>query len=425
MKKCLSLARRGLSPTLPRQVGRTILSPPVRRIPWIYIGALGITRPTIFNLSLFLLMMLLVFCRAALAATNIYLGGSADEYDRNYSGSAMGCPYANNAGGATGITAVTAWLNGFLISTGSAETTVYVYWGNEDGVTNKTSWDHWADFGVCTQRQSLTTNVTLTQNTTYYYRFYASNAAGEDAWAFPPSGFVTYPAAAVNNASGATNVLDTSACLNGTLTSTGWVPTTVHVYWGTEDGTNNKASWSHTNDFGVQALGPLTTNVTGLSSGTLYYYRFYATNVDGEVWANSSKSFTTLIQPAVNNGWGAGPVSFTTATLSGNLTSGTLANVYIYWGGNTNNWANTNSLGNRANGVFWSGISGLSEGSVYYYRCYATNYCGGAWAADIVTFTTLVSFTAWNGGSADGYDKDLALSSVMAPAVKGTVFSIK
>ena len=46
-------------------------------------------------------------------------------------------------------------------------------------------------------------------------------------------------APAVDNANGASNVMSISAVLNGTLTSTGGVPTQVYVYWGETDGGND------------------------------------------------------------------------------------------------------------------------------------------------------------------------------------------
>jgi len=230
----------------------------------------------------------------------------------------------------------------------------------------------------------------------------------------------------VHNANGATNITDQSAWLNGFLVSTGMTATTVHVYWDTEDEGTNKTTWAYYTNFGVRAEGEaLTTNVTGLDPRTTYYYRFYATNENGEFWAEPAASFTTFSLPSVNNGWGAGPISFTTAGLSGNLTDGISADVYIYWG--TDNvgeegWAKTNSLGTLSEGAFHSPISGLSEGGVYYYRCYATNDYGEDWS-DVVTLTTLVSFAVWDGGNADGYDEvwNLATMAVLG----GSVFVIQ
>ena len=89
----------------------------------------------------------------------------------------------------------------------------------------------------------------------------------------------------------ATNVSSTSATLGGYLSWTGGSPATVSVYWGTSDGGMNKSAWSHTNDFGVQGTGLLSTNIGFGVSGTTYYYRFYAMNGAGETWASSSASF--------------------------------------------------------------------------------------------------------------------------------------
>ena len=82
----------------------------------------------------------------------------------------------------------------------------------------------------------------------------------------------------VNNASGASNVLAVSAVLNGTLTSTGGVPTQVYVYWGETDGVTNIWNWGHVNNLGTNAVGTLSITVTNLVPNQKYYYRFYAKN---------------------------------------------------------------------------------------------------------------------------------------------------
>ena len=97
----------------------------------------------------------------------------------------------------------------------------------------------------------------------------------------------------VDNANGATQVTPSSASLNGTLRIIGGVPATVFVYWGTTDGATNASDWGHTTVFlGNPTVGSLTTNVTGLSSGTPYFYRYCATNAYGVSWASSSSGFT-------------------------------------------------------------------------------------------------------------------------------------
>ena len=202
---------------------------------------------------------------------------------------------------------------------------------------------------------------------------------------------VTVPA--INNASGATNVMATNAWLNGMLTWTGASPTTVWVYWSTNDGGNNAASWLSNGvcgSFDVQSVGPVTTNVTGLLSNTVYYYRFYATNSSGSAWAGTS-SFLTLGSPAVNNANGATRIVGLNAYMNGTLTAGGRATVRIYWGTADGIWTHTNDFGELVQGNFTTNITGLAVGTVYYYRCYATNAIGSAWANASTNFTTLGS----------------------------------
>ncbi len=99
---------------------------------------------------------------------------------------------------------------------------------------------------------------------------------------------------AIDNATGASDVLSISAVLNGTLTATGGAPTQVSVYWGETDGNTTFANWGRTNDLGVNPVGPLSLEVSYLWPNRIYYYRFYATNPDGEAWASATTKFQTL-----------------------------------------------------------------------------------------------------------------------------------
>ncbi len=91
-----------------------------------------------------------------------------------------------------------------------------------------------------------------------------------------------------------TDITTASATMNGTLTTNGNSAAAVHLFWGPSDGGTNQAAWAHTNYFGVNGLGTpraYSTNITALSSSTLYSYRYYATNASAGAWALSSKSF--------------------------------------------------------------------------------------------------------------------------------------
>jgi hypothetical protein len=106
--------------------------------------------------------------------------------------------------------------------------------------------------------------------------------------------------------------------------------------------------------------------------------------------------------PSVDNANGATNVLSISAVLNGSLTTnspiGVEAFVFVYWGetdGGTNfgNWGNTNYLGqtNAAPMPFSLEVTNLLPIHTYYYRFYATNSNGGAWANATTNFTTLAA----------------------------------
>jgi hypothetical protein len=100
-------------------------------------------------------------------------------------------PTVDNAGGATNVTPSSADLNGTLISTGSFDTAVIAYWGSSDGGTNASAWAHTNTWDAPRSPGGFTASVTdLSSNTTYYYRFAATNQAGP-GWAATSTNFIT------------------------------------------------------------------------------------------------------------------------------------------------------------------------------------------------------------------------------------------
>lgn len=83
----------------------------------------------------------------------------------------------------------TARLNGDLTDDGGENCTVRVYWGNNDGGTNPGSWDNMANVGSLGIGAFFTDVAGLNLGTTYYYRCYAENSAG-NAWAPATESFV-------------------------------------------------------------------------------------------------------------------------------------------------------------------------------------------------------------------------------------------
>lgn len=91
----------------------------------------------------------------------------------------------------------------------------------------------------------------------------------------------------------------------------------------------------------------------------------------------------------------ASSIGATSGTMNGFLaaTGGSPTTVIVYHGatdGGTNPaaWAGANNLGVRSVGNFTSNVSGIANGTTRYYRAFASNATGGAWAAETVSFVT-------------------------------------
>jgi hypothetical protein len=233
----------------------------------------------------------------------------------------------------------------------------------------------------------------------------------------------------VSNDGGASDVTDVSATLNGNLAATGTAATVISVCWGATDSGTNTVGWDNVVNFGQRAAGALSTNLTGLTPGATYYYRFYASNSAGVVWSDPAALFTTASPPSINISSGATSITPLSAQLNGDLTAGGNASVTVYWGINdggttASNWQYTNSLGMLSVGAFSCNINGLNPSTAYSYRCYATNAAGSAWADSTASF--LSAPTLANGSACGmkikfaGYNKAETLTNFPALVVFGT-----
>jgi autotransporter-associated beta strand protein len=197
------------------------------------------------------------------------------------------------------VTPAGATLNGFLISTGSSDTAVSVYWGpgGDQGTNAAAAWAFTNDFGNNTYLPpaglAYATNVTgLVADQQYTYRYYAINAAGA-VWG-AATNFGALPDPTVDNDAGATAITATNATLRGTLLN-GTPATQVKIYWGTTDGGTTPGAWDQPAiDLGSMPLGSFSQAVTALQANKQYFYRTYATNDLGEAWASATTNFMTL-----------------------------------------------------------------------------------------------------------------------------------
>lgn len=121
---------------------------------------------------------------------------------------------------------------------------------------------------------------------------------------------VSASAPVVDNGSGASDILANTATLHGTLLVSGGTATEVRIYWGLSDGGTNFGAWSNVCPFGLRSNGPVSTNISGLTAETRYYYRTWASNPVASVWAPATTSFVAVLPLAVlPQGLDFGPVT--------------------------------------------------------------------------------------------------------------------
>ena len=224
-----------------------------------------------------------------------------DDFSIGSTASLVNAPTVTNSSGATDVTPLSARLNGEITHTGGEAPSVTVYYGTTDGGTTPSGWEEHRELGIKGAGTFYADITGLTDNTTYYYRCYASNSHGDD-WADSAANLTTPPTAisapVVTNSSGATNITSTSARLRGEITDTGGQDPTVHIYWGCEDGGDDADAWDEHVDVGTRGAGAFYADVSGLSPLTTYHYRCYGSNFGGDGWACTTANFTT-VQSAV------------------------------------------------------------------------------------------------------------------------------
>jgi autotransporter-associated beta strand protein len=214
----------------------------------------------------------------------------------------------------------------------------------------------------------------------------------------------------------ATNVIQTTADLIGNLTATGASPTTVWAFWDTTDRTTNK-TWTYSTNFVATRLGRITNSITGLNPNQTNYFTYYASNTEGEAWAQPSVLFKTYGPLSVDNGIGATSIGYTIATLNGTLLSGNAAFASVRWGVNADLTLSTTSTPVWVeDGPFSFLVTGLVNSTTYYYQCLVSNAFGTAAAAAITNFaTTLYTglYVATNGpAGGDGSSWGMAFTNI-------------
>lgn len=185
-----------------------------------------------------------------------------------------------------------------------------------------------------------------------------------------------------------TDITSTTATCGGNVVYEGSSAVTARgVCWSTSE--KPTVGDSHTEDGGGQ--GSFISTLTNLIAGTTYYVRAYAIN-SADTAYGETVSFTAIKVPTVTT-TSISSIASTTATSGGNVTDDGGATVTargVCWSTSHNpTTSNSKTTNGTGTGSFTSSITGLTAGTTYYVRAYATNSAGTAYGNE-VSFTTTI-----------------------------------
>ncbi len=189
-----------------------------------------------------------------------------------------------------------------------------------------------------------------------------------------------------------TSITSNAATSGGNIISDGGSPV---IARGICYGTTPNPTIANTMVANGTGIGSFSANLTGLAQGTTYHVRAYATNSLNVTYYGNDLSFVTtvLTVPSVTTA-AIINITQTTATGGGNVTSdgGTLVTTRgVCWATTANPTITSNHTSDGSGSAsFASSITGLTNGTLYHVRAYATNSVGTAYGSDI-SFTTAAS----------------------------------
>ena len=258
-----------------------------------------------------------------------------------------------------------------------------VCWSSND---NPTIDDNITTDGILDIGQFSSEINTLTSNTKYYVRAYATNIEGTgygNTISFTTKGKAQLTTTDVSE------LTATSAVSGGNITNDGGSEITARgVCWNTSiDPTisNNKTSDS-------VGSGIFSSKIINLTDNVLYYARAYATNSSGTSYGNTISFTTTSASQPILTTSAISNITQTAAISGGTITSDGGATVTargICWSTSSNPTISGNKTTNGSGtGSFTSNLSGLTVNVKYYLRAYATNKAGTSYGNES-TFTTL------------------------------------
>lgn len=288
---------------------------------------------------------------------------------------------------ATSVSTTSATLNG-TVNANSLSTTVTFEYGTSTSYGSSVTASQSPITG--NDNTNVSANISgLTLGTTYYFRTNATSSAGTT--------YGTQVSFITNNVPTLTttelsSLTGTSAISGGNISSDGGATITAKgICWNTTG--NPTVLDIITND--GSGTGSFTSSFNGLTIGTTYYVRAYAINSIGTGYGNQI-SFTTLNIPTLSTS-SASLITLTSANSGGNVTNdggATITARGICWSTTTGPTIDlsTKTFEVGTIGIFTSSMTGLTMGTTYYVRAYASNNVGTQYGNEI-TFTTQNSGT--------------------------------
>ena len=183
-------------------------------------------------------------------------------------------------------------------------------------------------------------------------------------------------------------ITEATAVSGGTITKDGGSDITAYgVCWSAKS-SSPTVSDSKTTD--GKGIGSFTSKITGLTPGTEYSVRAYATNGNGTTYGESVTFKTTSIAPTVKTTSISG-VTYEEAYSGGSIVSdggSAVTACGVCWGTSENPEITGNkTTDDIVSNAFISHITGLQPDITYYVRAYATNALGTAYGEQ-VSFST-------------------------------------
>lgn len=236
----------------------------------------------------------------------------------------------------------------------------------------------------------FTSNITgLLPGTAYHIRAYATNSAGTAYGSDVP--FTTDPIIVPTLTTNAVLTFTTTTAVSGGhITSDGAGSITAKgVCWSLT--TNPTTSDSKTTNGTGSA--DFISNITGLTPGTIYHVRAYATNIAGTAYGNDVPFTTLATALPVLSTTAVTSIEVITAVSGGNITvagAGTIETRGVCWATTSSpTISDSKTADGIGTGSFTSDLNGLTAGTRYYIRAYATNNAGTGYGNQLIFDTKI------------------------------------